>query len=489
MRLFIVLSAILQYLLLAHTPITGFVHMEMLTVYSPYTRQPIDAIPIADMAQAEKMLDTAHKLFKNRELYLPLHKRVEILQKLSQLMKSKADELTRIAASEGGKPWIDSAVEVQRAILGVESAIQTICTRHGSEIPMGHTASSAARKAFTVFEPIGVVLAISAFNHPLNLIVHQVVPAIAAGTPILIKPASSTPRSCLVFVDLLHQAGLPEGWCQALICRAALAEQLVSDPRIAFLSFIGSGAIGWRLRSLLPPGARCALEHGGAAPVVYAPDYQVDKALPLLAKGAFYHSGQVCVSVQRIYAHADIFDELAAGLQEKAAAFRVGDPLDPATEAGPLIHPHEVDRVEQWIEQAVQGGATLLGGGRISQTCYRPAILLNPPQDAFVSTHEIFGPVVCLYKWDALQDAINRANSLPYGFQASVFTNDITTAFDAMQQLNASAVMLNDHTAFRVDWMPFGGRDASGLGMAGIPYTIHEYSREKMLVFHSPALL
>ena len=392
-------------------------------------------------------------------------------------------------AEEGGKPYADSKVEVHRAINGLKLAIEHIPQIKGEQIPMGHTASSANRLAFTQREPIGVVSSISAFNHPLNLIVHQTVPAIAVGAPVIIKPAQTTPLSCLKFVEILKEAGLPDGWCQTLVVENEAAEKLVIDERVNFFSFIGSANVGWMLRSKLSPGTRCALEHGGAAPVIVDRSASIDAVVDSVLKGGFYHAGQVCVSVQRVYVHESACDELATKLADKARDLIVGDPLNPETEVGPLILPREVDRVAQWVEQARESGAKVLCGGRkLSDTCYSPTVLLNPDENAIVSQREIFGPVVCIYSYTEKTDAIARANSLPYAFQASIYTNDLTDALDTSNKLNATAVMVNDHTAFRVDWMPFGGRDASGLGMGGIQYSMHEMTREKMLVIKSSVI-
>ncbi len=354
---------------------------------------------------------------------------------------------------------------------------------------MGLTEASVNRIAFTSREPIGVVSAISAFNHPLNLTVHQTVTAIAAGCPVIIKPALTTPLSCLALVEILTEAGLPEGWCQAIICENDAAEKLVTDKRVNYFSFIGSAKVGWYLRSRLSPGTRCALEHGGAAPVIVEKDAQIDELLPALAKGGFYHAGQVCVSVQRVFVHESVVDVVSQGLAALATGLRVGNQMDKTTDVGPLILPGEVDRVEKWVNEAVESGAQLLcGGKRISDSCYEPTVLLNPPPEAKVSTLEIFGPVICIYSYSDIDKAIEIANSLDVHFQASVFTKNLDVALDCVKKLNATAVMVNDHTAFRVDWMPFGGRDSSGIGMGGIQYTMYEMTREKMMLIKSKVL-
>jgi len=355
---------------------------------------------------------------------------------------------------------------------------------------MGRTAASGGRLAFTHHEPIGPVLAFSAFNHPLNLIAHQVGPAIAAGCPVIVKPAKATPLSCLRLVRILRECGLPEAWCQPLVTTGAeLSQQMASDPRIGFFSFIGSGKVGWMLRSRLAPGVRCSLEHGGVAPVIVAADADLDYALPLLVKGGFYHAGQVCVSVQRIFAQRPIARVLAERLARSAERLKVGDPTLMETEVGPLIRPQEVVRVDEWVQEAAGGGGALLCGGRaLSPTCYAPTVLLDPPATSRVMTHEVFGPVVCVAAFDELDEAIGRANGLPYAFQAAVFTRDLDTALRASRRLNASAVMINDHTAFRVDWMPFAGLRESGLGVGGIPYTMEDMQIKKLIVIRSKEL-
>jgi len=462
---------------------------KMLKVLSPYDQSLIKEIPFVGKDVVEKALTVAYDLFQNQSKWIPAHERIAILERTAEIMSTRIEELTKTAAQEGGKPYVDSKVEVLRAINGVKIAAEYISQLKGEQIPMGLTKASENRIAFTSREPIGVVSSISAFNHPLNLIIHQTVTAIAAGCPVLIKPAGATPLSCLAFVEILAEAGLPEGWCQAIICERDAAEQLVTDERVNYFSFIGSSKVGWYLHSKLSPGTRCALEHGGAAPVIVDKDAEIEEMLPSLAKGGFYHAGQVCVSVQRVFVHESIVNIVAKGLASLASKLVVGDQMDEKTEVGPLISPREVDRVEEWVNEAVEAGADLLcGGKRISDTCFEPTVLLNPSLEVKVSTFEIFGPVVCVYSYSDRDKAIGIANSLDMHFQAAVFTKNLDVALDCVKKLNATAVMVNDHTAFRVDWMPFGGRDTSGIGMGGIQYSMHEMTREKMMVIKSKSL-
>jgi acyl-CoA reductase-like NAD-dependent aldehyde dehydrogenase len=336
----------------------------------------IEDIPTSTEAEIGAMLARAENLFRNRKAWLPAHERIAILRRLARLVERDFEFFALLIAREGGKPLTDARIEVTRAVNGVEGAASELEHLAGAEIPMGLTPASANRLAFTTREPIGVVAAISAFNHPLNLIVHQVAPAIAAGCPVIIKPAGTTPLSCRHFVALAHAAGLPPDWCQfALPEDNALAEKLVTDPRVAFLSFIGSPAVGWYLRSKLPPGTRCALEHGGAAPVIIDRSAKLDRIITPLVKGGYYHAGQVCVSVQRIYVHEDIRSAFTAAFAAAVAKLRVGDPTLAETEVGPLILPKEVTRVAEWVDEAVAAGGKLVtGGAKISERVYAPTI-------------------------------------------------------------------------------------------------------------------
>lgn len=457
----------------------------MLKVVSPFDLKLIKEIPYNTEQEVEKAIETAYNLFNNRNKWLPAYQRISILKKLASLLTEKIEETTKTAALEGGKPYADSKVEIKRAINGIELAINSIYNNKGEQVPMELTESSVNKIAFTTKEPIGVVVAISAFNHPVNLIIHQVVTAIAAGCPVIVKPASTTPISCLNLVDLIYEAGLPKEWCKVIICKRELTEKLATDPRVNFLTFIGSAKIGWYLRSKLANGTRCALEHGGIAPVIVEKDANISKLIPAILKGGFYHAGQVCVSVQRVFVHEDISEEVIKLLKEGAQKLVVGDPLDENTEVGPIIKPEELDRIDQWVKEAINEGAELIcGGNKLPNNCYEPTILANPSFESKVSAKEVFGPVICIYTYSELASAIYNANNSNLHFQSSIFTNNINVALDTAKKLNANAIMINDHTAFRVDWMPFGGRDASGLGIGGIQHTINDMSREKLIVIN-----
>lgn len=457
-------------------------------IFAPWDWTPIATIATSGPDGVEQALSTAHALFRDRNAWLPADERIAILGRTADLMREEAEPLALEAAREGGKPLTDSRIEVTRAIDSIRLCAETLRHDAGEGIPMDIDAASRGKHAFTVAEPIGVVVALSAFNHPLNLIAHQVGPAVAAGCPVIVKPAQVTPLSCFRLVALLQRAGLPEAWCQALLTEdRETTGTLVSDPRVGFLSFIGGPTVGWKLRSQLAPGTRCALEHGGAAPVIVAEDADLDTALPRLLKGGFYHAGQVCVSVQRIFVHQSRARELAEGLASRAHALRIGDPTREDTEVGPLIRPAEVNRVQQWVDEAVSGGAEVLSGGHPhSDSSYACTVLYAPPSEAQVSREEIFGPVVCIFPYDDLDEALTRANDLPWAFQAAVFSNHLPTIQHVAHRIDASAVMVNEHTAFRVDWMPFAGLRQSGLGVGGIPYTYEDMRVRKMVVLDPP---
>lgn len=459
--------------------------MKKLNIVSAFEEKPLGSLTLINKEQARDILNSSKELFEDKNRSLSVFDRVRVLNKVCSLIRLRREELALQAAQEGGKPLVDSLMEIDRGVEGVEVAIKEIDQIHGTEIPMDLNKASEGRMAFTTKKPLGVVLAISAFNHPFNLIIHQVIPAIAVGCPVVIKPAMTTPLSCKSLVDILYEAGLPDAWCQMVLCENDVAEVLVTSDKISFLTFIGSSKVGWYLRSKLAPGVKCVLEHGGAAPVIIEETADLDKTIPKILRGAFYHAGQVCVSVQRIFVHKSIRVEFMEKFSLGTKALKVGCPEDIKTEVGPLILPREVDRVESWVKEAVESGAELIcGGERLSKTSFSPTILFNPPFSAKVSTTEIFGPVVCVYEYEELSDAFKKANDVDYAFQAAIFTNSLKSAYSAIENLEGLAVMINDHTAFRVDWMPFGGYKESGMGVGGIGHSMNDLLIEKMFVWN-----
>jgi acyl-CoA reductase-like NAD-dependent aldehyde dehydrogenase len=454
---------------------------ETLIVKQAYTGKVLETIPMSSSEDIDNMLDIANNLHKNSSL--PAYQRIEILHKLSHLIENEKEDFAKLIANEGGKPLKDARVEVTRAIDGIGIAISELRCSKGEEIPMDMTKAGSSRLAFTTLEPIGVVVSVSAFNHPLNLIIHQVVPAIATGCPVIVKPAGTTPLNCIRFVQLCKKAGVPDGWVQVAITNTQNSQKLVTDKRVAFFSFIGSARVGWMLKSKLANGTRCALEHGGVAPLIFDKYKDIDKFVNGVIKAGFYHGGQVCVSVQRIYVTREKEKEISTLIANKAKNLIVGDAINEDTDVGPLISENEVTRVDKWVKEAINEGATLLTGGKIiNNICYSPTVLLNPNENSKVSKEEVFAPVVCVYGYDDINEAIQRANGLEVSFQSSIFSDDIHTALKVARKLEASAVMVNDYTTFRVDWMPFAGRKSSGYGIGGIGHTMSDMQEHKMIV-------
>ena len=458
----------------------------VLPIANPSTSKVVATLPVDDIDDAQQKLQKAHALFADKSRHLPLHERVDLLEKLAASVERDHEAFAMGIAEEGGKPLRDARVEVTRAIAGIRMAAATVSEHRGRVVPLGHQQSSAGRISFTQVFPRGVVLAFSAFNHPLNLIVHQIIPAFATGCPCVVKPAPDTPLSCVRLVKAMHDVGVPEDYISHVITTDLdVADALVRSEQIAFFSFIGSAKVGWMLRSRLHPGVRCALEHGGVAPSIVTANADLAKAIPAIAKGGFYHAGQVCVSTQRVYVEQPLYKDFVTKLGEAVSALVVGAATEESTDVGPLIRPQEAARVHQWVEEAREMGADVaVGGDAPCDNFLHPSLLLAPPPEARVSREEIFGPVVCVYPVSDLDEALQFANIKPFAFQASIFTEQLNDVYRAYEAIAASAIMVNDHTAFRDDGMPFAGLDASGLGVGGIPYTIEDMQFEKMLVLN-----
>lgn len=459
----------------------------LLDVFDPSNGKKISSIAIDSKQSGLDKIERAHAYFSDSKNRLPLYKRIELLEKLTAALVSKRTEITTIMIQEGGKPYADSLVEVDRAIEGIKIAIKTISDHKVHVIPL-RSKPNVTRSATTQKFPRGVVLAFSAFNHPLNLIIHQVIPAFASNCPCVIKPAPDTPLSCLKLVEIMLSVGIPEPLIQVVITQDVdVAGAMVESEKISFFSFIGSAKIGWMLRSRLKPGVRCALEHGGVAPAIVTQCANLSTAVESIAKGGLYHAGQVCVSTQRVYIDESVFFEFVDSLVAYVAQLNVGNASDSRTDIGPLIRDNEIKRIHSWVQEAVSIGATCAIGGRVINSnsggnFYAPTILINPSPVAKVSRKEIFGPVICVYSYNKFEDALDQANHSDVAFHAAIYSDNINEIYRAYEVLETSALMVNDHTAFRDDAMPFSGLKQSGLGIGGIPYTIEDMQYEKMLM-------
>jgi|TARA_B100000959_G_scaffold35932_1_gene34486 acyl-CoA reductase-like NAD-dependent aldehyde dehydrogenase len=453
-------------------------------VFSPWDRSQIGSVECIKKNDVKNIVAAAQDAFKNSKDNFTKQHRIEFFDKAVKKLGNQVNYFASLIAKEGGKPIKDARVEVIRAVNGLELCRDEIKSRRGSEIPMELNSASMNKMAIEREFPAGVVLALSAFNHPLNLIVHQVGPAIAAGCPIIIKPSLETPYSCYEFIKLLFESGLPVEFCQ-MINNAdhEVTAEFVKNKNISFFSFIGSSDVGWKLKSQLPPGAKCALEHGGVAPVIIDNGVNLKKIIKPIVKGSFYHAGQVCVSIQNIIVHKKIISEFIDLMKEEVFILKVGNPSDVKTDVGPLIRPSEVDRVDTLVQEALKLGATLVcGGKRLSDTTYACTVLKNPPLDSKVVQKEIFGPVVNIFEFDDIDEAIGIANHNEFAFQSSVFTNNLNKAMYCYEKLIAKTVLINEQTTFRVDWMPFGGIRHSGEGVGGISYSYSDMVYNKVLI-------
>lgn len=455
------------------------------SVINPFSSNVIAQVEIQSEALAMEKIQNAYNYYINKSSWIKKNQRIEIIKKAQSIFLSKKEQVIDLAIKEGGKPLKDSLIEFDRALLTFDLAIHELFSGDRTHtIPMELSEGSLNRHAFTVTEPRGVVLALSAFNHPINLAAHQIIPAIAQGCPVVFKPSFKTPLSPKILVDSFIEAGLPENLCQYLVIENDVVQKLVQHPKLGFLSFIGSAKVGWYLRSKLAPGAHCTLEHGGVAATIIDEGYNVKNIAHGLVKSAFYHAGQVCISLQRLFVHESIYDKLVENLLLEAKKLKTGNPLDIDTDVGPLISPTEVSRVDMWVKEALEkGGKLLLGGQKLSNSLYPPTILTNPSFDSRISYEEIFGPVLAIYTFSNLEEALGKINNNNYHFQASIFSNNINKACYLAHNINATSVMINDFSTFRVDWMPFYGHGLAGLGKQGIKYAMKELSIEKLLVF------
>lgn len=456
--------------------------MDTIAVYNPFTQQKIKNCTLTEPVIAKEKLKAAYNLNKIEPEGLPKAERKQILRRFLALFLNHKETIVQTSIAEGGKPINDTLTEFERAVEGIHLSIAGIDKINGEQVPMNLNGASANKTAFTTKTPIGVVLSISAFNHPINLTIHQVLPAIAAGCPVIYKPALSTPLVSEIIIDLLYQAELPQGWCTYLLCSDQTTASLAESKLLHYISFIGSAKIGWQLKQKIAPGVNISLEHGGNAPVIVCEDADLQNVIPQLVKASFYHAGQVCVSAQRIYIHETIFNKFKDGFVAQAKLLKTGDPTQKATDVGPIIKNDALQRIQNWIEMAQKEGAEVALSPKITTTTLSPAILINPDKNSLVTKDEIFGPVVCLYSFSSEDQAIEQANNSPYIFQSAAYTQNIKTGFKFAQRLNGAAVMINQHPAFRVDWMPFGGQGLSGQGLGGIDYSINEMLKQKLVV-------
>ncbi|MFZ7103160.1 MAG: aldehyde dehydrogenase family protein [Peptococcaceae bacterium] len=453
-------------------------------VINKYTGEPFATIAQAGAPEVEAAVKSARKSFN--ETKLSPYRRYEILLKTSKLLLAKEQELAEILCQEAGKPIRDSRVEVQRAAQTFEIAAEEAKRIHGEMVPVEASPGSESRLAFTIRVPVGVVCAITPFNVPLNLIAHKVAPAIAAGNTVVLKPTQETPVIAVKLVEIMLEAGLPAGHINLLLgSGSTIGEMLLQNNDINFYSFTGSPAVGERIKKVI--GLRkCTLELGSNSAVIVhkdAPD--IKKAAIGCAQKSFANAGQVCISVQRIYVHQDIYADFLREMADFTKTLTVGDPKDEKTDIGPMIGEKEVTRIAEWVKESQkQGAKVIIGGETIGTRFYQPTIISDVNKDMKVVCMETFAPIAVIVPYTDIDDAIRQTNDSEYGLQAGIFTSDLNLAMKAAREIETGGVIINDTSMYRADAMPYGGVKKSGTGKEGPKYVIEEMTEEKIVVFN-----
>lgn len=415
---------------------------------------------------------------------LAAYERAAVLYAASREIDRRRDEIARTLAAEAGKPIKDAKVETERATMTFQVAAEEARRLGGEYVPMDLAPHGAGRMAIVKRFPIGPVAAISPFNFPLNLTAHKIAPAIAAGNPIVLKPATKTPLSAITLAEIVVGAGLPPDAISVLPMARKTGDHLVTDERFKLLTFTGSSAVGWDMKARAGK-KKVILELGGNAGVIVDDSADVAFAAARIAAGGFGFAGQSCISVQRVYVHARVFDDFSRRLIELVEKLQVGDPLDPKTDLGPMIEESEAERVDQWVKEAIARGARVLTGGkRLGGPLYAPTILADVPRDAKVCAQEVFAPLVVLEPFTSFEEAVAEVNRSPYGLQAGVFTTQLEHALRAFDEIETGGVIVNDVPTWRIDHMPYGGVKDSGLGREGPRYTIEEMTEPRLLVIN-----
>lgn len=416
---------------------------------------------------------------------VPAHQRAKWLKDTAASLRKDLEQVAVLIATEGGKPLKDARIEAARAAQTFELCAEEALRLGGEVLPMERTPAGAGHLAFTLYEPIGPVLALSAFNHPMNLLAHQVGTALAAGCAVAFKPSSCTPFCAEWLADTLTVCGVPADVALLFHADSKDSEKLAGNPIFQFVSFIGSAKVGWELRRKIAAGTRVAMEHGGQAPAIVWDDADVDAAVKALVKGGYYHAGQVCISTQKIFVHEKIYSVFTAAFTEAVRNLKVGSATEENTDVGPLITAEEKKRVQDWIQQAVTAGAKVnfqseeLGGNYVP-----PTVLSEVPTDCKVWKDEVFGPVVCVNSFADINQVYEALAENPFHFEAAVFTASLARSLEAIRELSAMTVVVNNHTAVRVDEMPFGGHRLAGLGMGGVRWAVEEQSRLKQVLIN-----
>jgi acyl-CoA reductase-like NAD-dependent aldehyde dehydrogenase len=457
-------------------------------VRSPFDGREVGRVPLGTEADVDAAVAVA--LARHRGGPLPAHQRAEILDAAAVALGSRGEELARSISAESAKPIATARVEAARCVDTFRFSAAVARTLAGEMVPMDASAAGGGKLGFTLRVPVGVVGAISPFNFPLNLVAHKVAPAIAAGAPVVLKPASATPLTALLLAAVLEEdAGLPPGWLNTVTVPGSVADRLVTHDDVAAITFTGSPEVGWGIRARAPR-KRVGLELGNNAPVIVHRDADVATAAARVAVGGYSYSGQTCISVQRVYVHEDVHDEFLAELAPAVSGLVTGDPADPGTDVSALIDAGETARVAAVLDEAVDrgaevvvGGAELVGGGAPEGSgLIAPTVLAGVRDDMAVCRTEVFGPVVGVRAYRDLGSAVDAANDTRYGLQAGIFTRDLRTALEGARRLDFGGVCVNEVPTFRADQMPYGGIRDSGNTKEGPAWAAREMTEERMVV-------
>lgn len=451
-------------------------------VHNPYDESLVAVVHRAGPLEIEAAIVKATEAFQIMRR-LPVWKRAEALEKISSGIAARRDDFARTIALEAGKPIKTALAEVDRTVFIFKLAAEESKRIYGEIVPLDWQSGMEGREAHIYRVPLGPVAGITPFNYPASLVAHKVAPALAAGDSIIIRPASQTPVSALKLGQVISEAGLPEGAFSVVPSTTQVAAPLVEDDRIRFLSFTGSPAVGWDLKSRAGR-KRVTLELGGNAGVIVHRDADLNYAAERVAWGGFQYAGQSCISVQRVYIHADVYEAFRDELVRRVKALKVGDPLDETIDVGPLIDRVAAERIEAWVDEARQGGAQVLAGGTRDGNLWQPTILAELQPSMRVSCQEAFAPLVGLYRYTDIREAIRSVDDSDFGLQAGLFTDDLTVIREAFENIEVGGLMVNDVSTFRIDHMPYGGVKQSGTGREGLRYAIQEMSELKLMTFN-----
>jgi acyl-CoA reductase-like NAD-dependent aldehyde dehydrogenase len=455
---------------------------DAIAVHSPYDGSLVAVVHRAGPKEIEQALATATAAFQVTRK-LSSWKRADVLEKISAGIAARREEFARTIALEAGKPIRTARAEVDRAIYTFKVAAEESKRIYGEIVPLDWLPGNEGREAHVHRVPLGPVIGITPFNFPLNLVAHKVAPALAAGDPIIIRPASQTPVSALKLAEVVAESGWPEAAFSVVPSTTQDAAPLVEDDRTRLLTFTGSPAVGWALKSRAGR-KRVTLELGGNAGVIVHHDADLKYAAERVAWGGFSYAGQSCISVQRVYAQAGVYEAFLDDFIPRVKALKVGDPLDEATDVGPLIDGGAAERVEAWVKEAQAGGAQVLAGGQRDGTLWQPTVLAALQPTMRVSCQEVFAPLVGMYRYSDVREAIAAVGDSDFGLQAGLFTNDMDVIRAAFDDIEVGGLMVNDASTFRIDHMPYGGVKMSGAGREGLRYAIEEMTEMKLLTFN-----